>query len=178
MMKTTVVSALLLLSPAALTAQTHPLPGDVASPEAIIAAGYESIQRAPGENFDWDRFRSLYVPGALMIPNTEQTGGEFRVLTVDGFIDWIDGWYADNAPIGSPDDHGLVEAEIHSVKSDYGDVVHVMSTYQKRLADSEEVLDRGVNSFQLVFDGERWWIVSVAWDEESGAGPIPSKYLP
>jgi hypothetical protein len=30
----------------------------------------------------------------------------------------------------------------------------------------------------LVFDGDRWWIVSIAWDEESGAGPIPSTFLP
>jgi hypothetical protein len=178
MMKTTLMSALLLLSPAALTAQTYPLPGDVGSPEAIIAAGYESINRAPGENFDWDRFRSLYLPGALLIPNTEQTGGEFTILTVDGFVDWVENYYFENAPIGGPDDHGFFEEPIHASKSAYGDVVHVMSTYQKRLADSEEILGHGVNSFQLVFDGERWWIVSVAWDEESGAGPIPAEYLP
>jgi hypothetical protein len=175
------VAAAILFMPGTLFAQTEavePRPEDVASPEAIVAAAYGSLARDPGENFDWDRYRSLHLPGAVLIPNTEQTGGEFRVLTVEGFIDWVDGFYAENIPIGSPQDRGFVEGKIHEVRDDYGDVVHIMSTYEKRFADSEQSLDRGVNSFQLVYGDGRWWIASVAWDEENGAGPLPAKYLP
>ncbi|HSM09224.1 MAG TPA: hypothetical protein VLA33_09440 [Gemmatimonadota bacterium] len=182
MMKTKMMVAMpamaLVFAPA-LPAQTPDArPEDVASPEAIIAAAYEAISRAPGERFDWDRFRSLYVPGALMIPNTEQSGGEFTVHTVEEFNDWVDAWYAENAPIGGENDQGFVEEGIHSVTNRYGDVVQVMSTYHKRLYDSDDVLGRGINAFTLVFDGERWWIASTAWDEENGAGPIPAEYLP
>lgn len=175
-----VPALLLALSvPHALPAQTPDArPEDVASPEAIVAAAYEAISRAPGENFDWDRFRSLHLPGALLIPNTEQSGGEFTVHTVEAFNDWVDAWYAENAPIGGENDQGFVEAGIHSVTNRYGDVVQLMSTYEKRLYDSDEVLGRGINAFTLVFDGDRWWIASVAWDEEDGAGPIPERYLP
>ena len=187
-MKTTTKTGKLITGPALLLALSLPhalaaqnadaRPEDVASPEAIVAAAYESILRAPGENHDWDRFRSLHLPGAVLIPNSEQSGGEFIVHTVDSFIESIDGWYAENAPIGSEADQGLDESPIHSVTNRYGDVVQVMSTYEKRLYDSDEVLDRGVNAMTLVFDGDRWWIVSIAWDEESGAGPIPPTYLP
>ena len=183
MMKTMAMTmatlALALAFAPALPAQTPDArPEDVASPETIIAAAYEAISRAPGESFDWDRFRSLYVPGALMIPNTEQSGGEFTVHTVEEFNDWVDAWYAENAPIGGEDDQGFVEEGIHSVTNRYGDVVQVMSTYVKRFHGSDQVLGRGINAFTLVFDGDRWWIASTAWDEENGAGPIPAEYLP
>ncbi len=176
-----VVSVLLLALPAHLGAQTadYPLAEDVASPEAIVLAGYAAIGREPGENYDWDRFRSLFVPGGgVLVPNSEQTGGEFMVLTVDEFTAWIDDWTEQTTPIGSPDDRGFYEEHIHGVTNRYGDVASVMSTYTKRFADSEEIFGRGVNAFTLVFDGDRWWIASVAWDEEVGAGPIPEKYLP
>jgi len=173
------VLPLALALPPALAGQTPDAqPEDVASPEAIVAAAYESVTRAPGENYDWDRFRSLHLPGALLIPNSEQSGGEFTVHSLDSFIEWIDGWQAENAPIGGADDHGFVEASIHLVTNRYGDVVQVMSTYHKHLPDSDEILGRGVNAMTLVFDGNRWWIASIAWDEEDGAGPIPARYLP
>ena len=146
-------------------------PADVASPEAIVTAAYDAIQRAPGEPFDWDRFRTLYLPGALLLPNTEQTGGTPRTLTAEGFIEWVD-----RVAPAQPGDRGFAEEEVHHVVHRYGDVATVFSTYTKRFADSDEVLGRGINSFQLVRRDGRWWIASIAWDEEAGAGPIPETY--
>lgn len=181
-MKTTRPLTLILLFtltlPAALAAQSQPRPEDVATPEAAVLAGYDAINHEPGENFDWDRFRTLYAPGAVMIPQAEQVGGEFRVMSVDEFTSWIDEWTAASAPIGSEADRGFYEEQIHSVKHEYGDVVQILSTYQKRYADSDEILGRGVNAFTLVNVGDGWRIVSVAWDEENSAGPIPDEYLP
>lgn len=151
---------------------------DVASPEAIVAAGYAALARAPGEPFDWDRFRSLFLPDAQMIPSTEQRGGEFSVLTVEEFIDWIDGWAAENDPIGGPNDQGFVEEQVAVDIEVYGDIAQAFSTYQKHVWESDEIQGRGINSFNLVKNGGRWWIASVAWDEEVGAGPVPDEYLP
>jgi hypothetical protein len=150
----------------------------VVSPEAIIRASYEAISRAPGEYTDWDRYRSLFLPQAQLIPNTELLGGEFRVITVQEFIDWLDAWYAENVPIGGPTDRGFEEEEIAADVEIYGDVAQVFSTYQKRLWGGEAAFGRGIQSFQLVRSNGRWWIASIAWDEESGAGPIPESYLP
>jgi len=36
---------------------------------------------------------------------------------------------------------------------------------------------RGINSIQLFYDGSRWWIVSIYWQQESPEYPIPEKYL-
>jgi hypothetical protein len=34
------------------------------------------------------------------------------------------------------------------------------------------------NSFQLLKDGDRWWIVTIYWDSERPDNPIPPEYLP
>ena len=158
--------------------QTAPRAADVATPEAIVAAAYAAINREPGAPSDWDRFRSLHLPDARLVPNTEQRDGRTDVLGVEDFIRWIDEATAASAPIGSEADQGFYEEGVHAVIQRYGDVAQVMSTYTKRLATSDQILGRGINAFTLVWDGDRWWILSIAWDEEIGAGPIPERYLP
>lgn len=166
------ILATVLAAPAA--AQTpEPRPADVASPEAIIEAAYAAIAREPNQSPDWDRFRSLFLPGARLVPNVEQTQGEFRVMTPEDFIVWANGLW----DIEDPDDPGFVEEQVAITVERYGDIAHAFSTYQSRFYGSEEVLGLGINSFQLVQNGGRWWIAGIVWDDESGAGPIPPRYL-
>ncbi len=159
-------------APGVASAQ-YPLESDVASPEAIVLAAYESIERAPGDAFDWDRFRSLFLENAILIPSTGQRKGNLDVLSPEGFVEWIESV----TPIGTPNDKGFTEEEVHHVVDRYGDIAQVFSTYQKRFWDEDEILGRGINSFQVVWNGGRWWIVSIIWDEEIEAGPIPDAYL-
>lgn len=156
---------------------SYPLAEDVASPQSIVTASYDVLIRAPRQPFQWDRYRTLFLPEAIMIPSLEQVNGVSRVLSSEGFIDWVDDYYEQNAPIDRPDDPGFVEEEVHNIIHCYGDICQVMSTYQKRYFEQDEIIGRGINSFQLLFRDDRWWIVSVIWDEEYGAGPIPAKYL-
>lgn len=169
-------AALLLVAAPSRAQAPEADPADVASPEAIVAAAYDALGRAPGEPFDWDRLRSLHLPDATLIPNTEQTGGAFRVYSLEDFIAWVDASYEEHAPIGSEKDQGFAEEEVHHVVHRFGDVAQVFSTYQKRFWDADQILGRGINSYQLVRHDGRWWIASIAWDEESGAGPIPAEY--
>ncbi len=148
-------------------------PGDVASVEAIVTAAYEAIQRAPGETFDWDRFRTLFIPQATLIPNAEQSpGGTFLVYTPETFVSTMDSY----TTVGGPNDRGFAEEGVHLEVHRYGDVAQAFSTYQKHFWGEDRILGRGINSFQLVFHSGRWWIASIAWDEENGAGPIPPAY--
>ena len=167
----------LAIAPRQAAAQHSSPKAGVASPEAIVAAAYDALARAPGEPFQWDRFRSLFLPQATLIPNTEQTGGAFRVLSPEAFVAWIDSSYAEHAPIGSPKDKGFAEEAIRNEVRRYGDIAQVFSTYQKHYWDDSRILGRGINSFQLVHHDGRWWIASIVWDEEVGAGPIPDRYL-
>jgi hypothetical protein len=168
--------ALLALAADGTLAQTAARPEDVASPEAIVDAAYESFGRLPGQHIQWDRFRTLFHPSAQLIPNEEQTGGELRVLSTEDFIAWIDGF--NQRVVGTERDRGFQEVGVHAVVERYGDVAHVMSTYVKHFHGDDRVLGRGINSFQLIFRDDRWWIVGIVWDEEPGAGSIPARYLP
>ncbi len=46
-------------------------PADVASIDAIIGAAYDSISGPAGQKRDWDRERTLYYPGARLIPTAK-----------------------------------------------------------------------------------------------------------
>lgn len=172
-MKRFVLAALLLTATALPAFAQEVDPDDVASPDAIVRAGYDAISHAPGESFDWERFRSLFLPEAKLIPNLEQSGGELQVLSPQGFTDWIDSVM----DVDAENYQGFVEEVIHNEVFQYGDIAHVTSSYQKRFWDGDDILGRGINSFQLVHNGGRWWIVSVVWDEEVGAGALPHEFM-
>src|SRR5258705_8842279 len=70
-------------TPPATPSNPAPNPADVASMDGIIKARYDVISGPAGEPRKWDRMRSLFVPGARLIP----AGGPApRVLTVDEYI--------------------------------------------------------------------------------------------
>ncbi len=183
--------ALLALSAASLVAQqpaaavTHPTPvpdsaarpaarpADVVSVDSILAALYDVISAPAGQQRDWDRMRSLFLPGARLIPtgpmqnSPNQTA---RVWTVDEYIT--------RAGPGL-ERMGFFEMEIARRTDSWGNLAHAFSTYEARRAASDpEPFMRGINSIQLFNDGVRWWVVSIFWEQESPARPIPANYLP
>ena len=61
---------------------------------------------------------------------------------------------------------GFFETEIHRDVQQFGSMAHVWSTYESRQKADGPVIDRGINSIQLYFDGTRWWIAAVMWQDE------------
>ena len=73
---------------------------------------------------------------------------------------------------------GFFEREIGRKLERYGNVVHLMSAYDsKRTLSDPKPFARGVNSFQLFFDGTRWWVVTIYWEAETPGNPIPAGLL-
>jgi hypothetical protein len=147
-------------------------PADVASIDAIITAAYEAISGPAGHKRDWDRERSLYYPCARLIPTGQpdaDKGLAPKMLDVDSFIARAESHFADR---------GFYEQEIARRTEQFGRIAHVWSTYESRYnLDDPEPFMRGINSFQVFNDGNRWWIVTIYWQHESAADPIPAKYL-
>jgi hypothetical protein len=148
-------------------------PEDVKSPEAILSAVYSVISGGKGQARDWDRMRSLFVPDARLIPAVPAAaanGGDAIFLTVDGYIERSNGRLTSD---------GFFEHSIHNETEQFGNIVQVWSTYESRhnLEDAKPFA-RGINSFQLLKDGDRYWVVNIFWDSESPTKPIPAKYLP
>lgn len=158
-------------------------PSDVDSIDHIIAAVYDVISGPAGQKRDWERMRSLFIPGARLMPTSPVRpagttpdaplkGDEplkTNVLDVDGYI-----------ARGGPylEEHGFFERQFAGRVETYGHIAHVWSTYESRhKADDPVAFQRGVNSIQLMNDGARWWIVSIFWEAETTRTPIPKKYL-
>lgn len=59
----------------------------------------------------------------------------------------------------------------------YGDIAQVFMVYETRKTADGEPFDKGINSFQLLYDQNRWWVVSLMWQAESSGVPIPKEYL-
>jgi len=145
---------------------------DVKSVDAIVAALYDVISGPAGQKRDWDRMRSLFVPGARLIPAVaNQTGGATeRVLEVQGYIDR-------SGP--TLEKNGFFEREVARKTDAFGNIVHLFSTYESRHTAADPApFARGINSIDLLKDGDRWWIVTVYWDSERPGNPIPAQYLP
>lgn len=146
-------------------------PEDVALIDAIIGASYDVISGSADEQRDWDRERSLFHPDSRHMPTRRGKSGEWiaDVMAVDEFISMA-GPYFETA--------GFYEYEIARRTERFGNIAHVFSTYEWRNDPDGPVGGRGINSFQLLFNGSRWWIMSVFWQQESEEYPIPIEYLP
>ena len=169
----TIFALLLLLLSAGASAQAQDAP-DYTTIDGVMTELYASVTRKPGAPFEWDRLRAIMLPGGIMLPQTRQTQGTSRIMSVDDFISWIDtGW---KPIIGTDRDHGFFERQTHLVVEQFGDIAHAFTTYEKGPYEPRRIQGRGINSVQLVRRDGRWYVLSITWDEENTAGSLPEKY--
>lgn len=147
-----------------------PRPEDVGSVEGIMRAFYEVTNVAPDAPRQWARDRTLYVPWIRFVALGRGTTGRpaVTVWTHQEFVDATE-------PLTQK---GFVEREIFRTTRRYGNMAHVDSTYETLVGVEKPVRSRGVNSVDLYFDGQRWWVASVVWQSEDAANPIPPELLP
>jgi hypothetical protein len=172
--RTEALAALALAVALSSAASAQPAPGpraaDTASPEAIVAALYDVISGPAAQARDWDRFKSLFAPGARLLPAAPRKDGSAPVaLTPDDYVLRVTDVFLKS---------GFFEREVSRKAEAFGTISHVFSTYEsRRAAADEKPFARGINSIQLMQHGGRWWIVSVMWDQERPDNPLPPKYL-
>jgi len=142
---------------------------DVASIDGIIRAIYECVSGPAGPR-DWERERKLFLPGArLMAARPGPAGGAIgEVFDIDEYI-------ASRSPFFEK--NSFFETELARRTFVFGGVAHVLSAYEGRWAPGEKPFMRGVNSIQLFHDGNRWWVLSILWDNESPGKPLPDLQL-
>jgi hypothetical protein len=168
---------LLLLTFAAAAQASAPgpkeaTPADVGSLDAIMKAVYDVISGDAGQKRDWDRFRSLFHTDAKLIPagKNQQTGiiGA-RYLTPEDYI-------TRSGPV--LETNGFHERELARRVDQFGNIAQVFSTYVSfHKKDDKDPFMRGINSFQLLNDGKRWWVINIYWQAETTDNPIPKQYL-
>ncbi|HEX3529481.1 MAG TPA: hypothetical protein VH988_20675 [Thermoanaerobaculia bacterium] len=154
-----------------MTGTPKAAPADVASPDAVVTAYYESLAGPAGKKRDWNRFLSLFYHGARLLP--AEGKGHSGTMPMD-FTPYR--YLFDTEPTML--ESGYIPKEVARRSETFGKILQAFSTYEVRhTADDPKPFVRGVNSFQLFFDGKRWWIYSVIWQPETPNLALPDALL-
>ena len=114
----------------------------------------------PGPNKDWESIRPLYhVNARLVRTGLNEDGSSFAgVMSFDEYIDSAETILADVE---------FSEIEIKHEARIFGNVAQVASVYESTFkTETEGIHGRGVNFFNLIYDGPTWLIMSIVWDNE------------
>ena len=133
------------------------LESDVSTLDGLIRASYKVLSGPAGQRRDWQRYRTLFMDGARLIPVVAVSGEKPRArpLTLDDYIRRVE-------PIFAIED--FWESETSRQTETFGRVAHVLSAYESLRRPDGVPFERGANSMQLFYDDSRWWIVSVMWN--------------
>ena len=139
--------------------------------DSTIKTLYNVISGEAGVKRDWELFKFLFTKDAKLIPSGKNKEGKvsYKYMTPDDYIKTSGTWLEEN---------GFFEKEIGRKTETFGNMAHVFSTYEAyKSASDQEPFMSGINSIQLIFDGNRWLIINIYWTGETKENPIPKKYL-
>lgn len=156
-------------TPAVKPAEPPAHPEDIQNIPSIVNTLYAVISGPPGER-DWQRFHALFIPEARLIFNGKNASGKVvrRVMSPDDYQQRAGELFKKE---------GFFESTISNKMEQYGHIAQVFSTYESRHEKDAKPFARGINSIQLAFDGQRWWVVTIMWDQESPDNLIPEQFL-
>ena len=150
----------------------------VESIDSIIETNYILLGGEAGEARDWKLYKHLFHPdGRLIRYEKDLKDGVLRpqFLSVDDYINTTGQW------LNSGRTSAFYENEAHKEVHAFGNIAQVFSTYQsfnsKEDMENNKPYTRGINSFQLLYDEDRWWILNLFWARETPDLPIPEKFL-
>jgi hypothetical protein len=151
---------------------------DVDTVEHLVDALYDVISGAAGKPRDWDRFRALFLPDGRLASirpatpakdNQAVRPGDTSFRSTAIYIERNDPYFKS---------HGFFERGISNREEEFGNLVHVWSTYESRHAIADTTpFARGINSIQIIRAHDRFWIASIMWDEERPGLMLPAKYV-
>jgi len=141
---------------------------DVATIDGITRTLYSVISGPPGKR-DWERFRSIFYPGAQMAASHQLPNGQsvFSSFSTEDYIKSSGAYF---------EQHGFYEEELGRQVEQYGNVALVRSAYQYKLQKDGPVDKRGINGISLVRDKGRWWVTHILWQEETPDHPLPKEF--
>ncbi len=163
-MKKTILIAIAFLS-LQVSSQDKKVYQDVRS---IINETQKIVSVKKGQQIDTAYFRTLFLPSARFTVTGEENGQQLHeTMNLDEFLtSMIDDYYT----------NGYFETGKGEIVEQFKGIAHVMQSFYGKDSDGEE--GWGVNSYQLIYSGDRWWITNMVWAMSSkGREGIPKKYL-
>lgn len=124
----------------------------------LITAMYRSVS-GPKGGLDMEMERRIFTPDARLIrTGLDEDGKPWRkVMSLEDFEEDTRDFLAST---------DFYEYETARTVIDCRPFAYVLSEYEARTdLDSDELFLSGVNSIQCLFDGTRWWIHTMMWNQ-------------
>ena len=173
MKRTSILLLFILLSCTIRSAHAQILTkfGDnVSTLDGIIKAYYDVVTVKKGEKASYERDSLIHWPnvsvGAAGVNKSGKPAIHYMSLKE----------YHRLADPGLEKD-GFYEKELSRKVEKFGSIYHVWSTYESRNEPTGPIIERGINSIELFYDGTRFWILGWFYDGERKDNPIPKEYL-
>lgn len=125
----------------------------------MIDGFYRIISGTAGTMRDWDAFRTLFLPGAILVPCPRDHGPpDLGVRSVDAYIERLKSALADKSFFERGSDYRIERM---------GDIAHVTSRYEAfNSASGGTLLKCGTNLILLARSADEWKIASMVWQDD------------
>ncbi len=141
----------------------------VLSPEAITAKMLDYISCEKGSTIDWESFRQLFLPTAQFISMRTNASGQSMVEAKN-----LEQFIRDVGPMYTK--YGFEEKVIGLEVQQFNDIANVFQSFHCYTPDKAYEA-KGINSYQLVYSSQRWWISNLMFTNASEESEIPDTYL-
>ena len=139
---------------------------EFATIDALMTALYSSISGPPGGQ-DFELSRRLQHPDVRLVRTRLDEAGRPAAFSFSG-----EEYEADARALlaGTP----FYEVETGRRVVRFGNLAQVFSAYEARTApDGGALIKRGMNLAHLYYDGARWWLMHLIWDDERKGVAVP-----
>ena len=162
-----------LLTPGLIpaNAQGSIAPTYLETPEGIVNEIYSAVSFKAGQpQPDWERIRTMFLDKAVVVLRV--TRDSTAILTVQGFIDDFIR-FIEASPAKQ---YGLEERIVRMKSMVFGNIAQFFVVYEARIPGLSQPPQRGLDSWELVKNKGRWWIVAVTNEVPSKDRPFPKEF--
>lgn len=138
---------------------------DVQSIDAIITAYYEVVSGSSEDPWQFERDCYIHSPNAIITRLDENGKAESHTLE------------AEYIPLALSPKQDFYEIELKRTVSQFGNIAQVWSAFEIRNDPKIESTKRGLNSIQLHYENERWWIDSWTCEMESERSRVVTEFM-
>lgn len=154
--------SLLIAQPQVQAAKT-----ESTTPEQVVESIYQLVSSEAGKIPDWNVVRSHFLENSVVVLRV--TRDSTAIFSLQGFIDDFVRFY------GTPavQKNGFSEKIIRMKPMVMGNIAHVLVLYEAHIPGTPRPPQQGVDSWELVKQGKKWFIVSVTNEIPTKDRPLP-----
>lgn len=161
------IKILFLLLPAVMWGQELMTanPDSFTSIDGTIDEMLRVVNGEQGKKRNWEAFKNVFLESCNFTVVYNEQEFPFETASIDDMIDFMQDDYYDS---------GYKEEVLFRKTEEFHGIAHVFEVVQHTEPDGNKI--KGLNSYQLVFDGKRWWIANTIWTAENEDHKIPEKF--